>query len=213
MNKDAIISVMEDYLRSKKTDYALMINGEWGSGKTYFIKNTLFPKIKGTETDNIHLSIRERVLTPCASNKKKFYNPVYISLYGLSAIDDIYSRIISSIFPILENKILLFAKAGIKTFVASKGISFDNLKEIRRFEGISIRDVLFFDDLERIDKNKIDIQSVLGYINYLSEHNHYKVIVVANDDALGDDYKQFKEKTIRFSYNHKPNLNEVYDSI
>lgn len=73
--------------------------------------------------------------------------------------------------------------------------------------------VFFFDDLERVDKNKIDIQSVLGYINSLAEHCHYKIVVIANDEVLGDDYKQFKEKTIRFSYNYCPNMTEIFDSV
>lgn len=30
---EAIISIITDYLKSKETDYALMINGAWGSGK------------------------------------------------------------------------------------------------------------------------------------------------------------------------------------
>ena len=42
----AIISVMQDYLKKEKTDYALMINGSWGSGKTVFIKKTLNSEIE-----------------------------------------------------------------------------------------------------------------------------------------------------------------------
>ena len=72
--------------------------------------------------------------------------------------------------------------------------------------------VVIFDDLERIDKS-LDIQSVLGYINNLAEREHYKIIVVSNDDVLSKEYKGFKEKTIRFTYNHQPNLIEILDNI
>lgn len=43
---EAIISVIKDYLKRKDTDYALMINGAWGSGKTVFIKNALKSEIE-----------------------------------------------------------------------------------------------------------------------------------------------------------------------
>ena len=39
--KEKIVSIITDYLNREETDYALMINGVWGSGKTFFIKNTL----------------------------------------------------------------------------------------------------------------------------------------------------------------------------
>ena len=36
---DDLIESILDYVRSDYTDYAIMINGEWGSGKTYFWNN------------------------------------------------------------------------------------------------------------------------------------------------------------------------------
>ena len=33
--EDLVESIL-DYIRADYTDYAVMINGEWGSGKTYF---------------------------------------------------------------------------------------------------------------------------------------------------------------------------------
>ena len=36
---DDLIESILDYVRSDYTDYAIMINGEWGSGKTYFWKH------------------------------------------------------------------------------------------------------------------------------------------------------------------------------
>ena len=31
--------IIENYLKAKDTDYAIMINGDWGCGKSYYIKN------------------------------------------------------------------------------------------------------------------------------------------------------------------------------
>lgn len=210
MNK-SIVSVITDYLKDSDTDYALMINGAWGSGKTFFIKNALKMEI-------------ERIVCPIQKNsgKEEKYKQLYVSLYGVSSVEEIKERIFYALHPkfkwleIVSNKIVSAAE-GIPMLGGSiKGILSYNKKE-----KAAIRDaitnyadkVLFFDDLERIDKDKIDTQTVLGYINSLTEHNHYKVVVVANDEVLSNEYKQFKEKTIRFSYCHSPKMADIFDSV
>lgn len=35
-----------NYIESDKTSYAILLNGKWGSGKTYFWKNVLKKEIK-----------------------------------------------------------------------------------------------------------------------------------------------------------------------
>ena len=36
---DELVESVMDYIRKPYTDHAIMINGEWGSGKTYFWNN------------------------------------------------------------------------------------------------------------------------------------------------------------------------------
>ena len=43
--EDLVESIL-DYIRSDYTDYAIMINGEWGSGKTYFWNHKIRNKIE-----------------------------------------------------------------------------------------------------------------------------------------------------------------------
>ncbi len=205
-----IISIVTDYLKDNNTDYALMINGAWGSGKTYFIKQSL------------KLAIEE-IECPKQNNNcdDKKYQQIYVSLYGLSSTEEIKERIFYAINP--NYKWIETTTSKLLAFTELIPIIGGAVKEVlpNDKEKAGIKDaianyynkVLIFDDLERIDKNKIDIQSVLGFINFLAEHDHYKIIVVANDEILGDDYKQFKEKTIRFSYNYHPDLSETYDDI
>lgn len=208
--KEAIISVIKDYLKKKMTDYALMINGAWGSGKTVFIKSTLKSEI-------------EKINCPKQKNDDdKKYQQLYVSLYGVSSIEEIKERIFYEVYP--KYKWIEFVSSKVVSATEAipwAGSTIRNLFSFNVKERESIRSaianyddkVFFFDDLERIDINKIDIQSVLGYINSLAEHNHYKIVIVANDEVLGDDYKQFKEKTIRFSYNHCPDMTEIFDSV
>lgn len=208
---ESIVSVITDYLKDTETDYALMITGAWGSGKTFFIKNTLKAKI-------------ERIVCPIQKDNGKGnnYKQLYVSLYGVSSVEEIKERIFYAIHPkfkwfeIVSNKMVSVAEV-----IPMCGGSIKNMLSLNKKEKEDVRDaitnyadkVLFFDDLERIDKNKIDLQTVLGHINSLTEHNHYKVVVVTNDEALSNEYKQFKEKTIRFSYCHSPKMADIFDSV
>lgn len=207
---EAIISVIKDYLKKDNTDYALMINGAWGSGKTVFIKNALKSEI-------------EKINCPKQKNdNEKKYQQLYVTLYGVSSIEEIKERIFYGVNP--KYKWIEFVSSKVVSATEAipvAGSALRNFFSLNGKEREAIRTavanyddkVFVFDDLERVDKNKIDIQSVLGYINSLAEHYHYKIVVVANDEVLGNDYKQFKEKTIRFSYNHCPNMTEIFDSV
>ena len=71
---DDLIESILDYVRSDYTDYAIMINGEWGSGKTYFWNNQVKKKIESLKL-----------------NGKKF-TTIYMSLYGISNLEEISKK-------------------------------------------------------------------------------------------------------------------------
>ncbi len=209
---EAFKTVLKDYLKRAETDYALLLNGAWGSGKTYFIKNTI-----SNEVENV---VCPSTITD--KGKEKKYTPIYVSLYGASSIEDIKDRMFYAIRPefkwvgIIANKV-----CSVSEFIPEYGSTIKNIFTFKDKEKQSLRKIVsdctnkvfFFDDLERIDINKIDIQSVLGYINSLAEHNHYKIVVIANEKEVSADYKQFKEKTIRFSFEFCPSISEIFDSV
>ena len=49
--EDLVESIL-DYVRADYTDYAIMINGEWGSGKTHFWNNKIRKKIDSMKFKN-----------------------------------------------------------------------------------------------------------------------------------------------------------------
>ena len=59
-----------NYLINDKTNTALLLDGEWGTGKTYYIKNVLIPFIE---------------------EKKK--QVVYVSLYGIENTESLSKTI------------------------------------------------------------------------------------------------------------------------
>jgi len=57
MEKKYITDSVKEYLESINTNYAIMISGEWGCGKTYFIKDKVFELIKGNSQYPIYISL------------------------------------------------------------------------------------------------------------------------------------------------------------
>ena len=72
---EELVESILDYVRSDYTDYAVMINGEWGSGKTHFWNNKIRKKIESMQL-----------------NGKK-YTTIYMSLYGISNLEEISKKI------------------------------------------------------------------------------------------------------------------------
>ena len=46
LKENEIIDIVKEYVENKNTGYAIMIDGEWGSGKTYFVREKLEKKLK-----------------------------------------------------------------------------------------------------------------------------------------------------------------------
>lgn len=154
MNKH-IADYLDKYLKLKEPDFAVMIKGEWGSGKTYFIKKYLE---KG-------------------EYKEKFY---YISLNGLSTMADVSAILLSE--KIFKKNIKSFTK-NISTISFSKfGLTLNasSLLHIESFLNFLKGKIFVFDDFER---SKIDKMELLGFFSTLIEINKH-VIVICNEKVL-----------------------------
>ncbi|WP_316228649.1 P-loop NTPase fold protein [Bradyrhizobium sp. SZCCHNR1045] len=151
--------------------FAVLVSGPWGIGKTYLLKAFLKRQF-GDETAKY----------------------VYVSLYGLSTIEEIDDALFQSAFPALTGTAAKVAgrvaKAGLKFLKVDPGDW--NIKEFfNKFDA----KVYVFDDLERCEA---PINKVLGYINQFVEHGAAKVIVLANEKEIGpdEDYTRRREKLI-----------------
>src|SRR5699024_2908465 len=87
---------IEQYLKID-SDYAIIINGDYGVGKTYYIKNSLFPKVRKVE-----VTIKENQEDD--NEEPETYTPILISLFGTSAIEEIQNKIFLELNPVLKNK-------------------------------------------------------------------------------------------------------------
>jgi len=193
-----IINVVKDYL-TRETNNALLITGEWGVGKTYFFNNILSKEIEKTSTKE---------------NESVKYKPIRVSLSGVTSIDDIERRIVAELYLKL-NKGLKWGKGIFKLFLSVPKIK-EYIPEIPNSDVIGSETdnlVICFDDLER--RSKIfPIDSLIGYINNLTENNNLKTIIIANTNKIEDkSFDEIKEKLIGREIEYKINIEEVFDTL
>lgn len=205
---EAVVAFLKYYTDpSQSLDYAVLIKGSWGSGKTYLV--------------NQFLKLREK------ENKKH----LYVSLYGMTSFSQIEEDFYSQLHPILSSKSAKIAGSVLKGLMKTAikldldGDGKDEATISSQIPDIPLKDffstpaetLLVFDDLERCSMN---ITDVLGYINYFVEHSGFKVIILANEDRIlqretvagkvGDAYRDIKEKLIGQTLLVKPQLNEAF---
>lgn len=203
---NTIEHLFKEYLTTK-TDYAFILNGKWGVGKTYFYKNVLESTIRKIETYD---------------DASKLYQPIYISMYGIRSIDDLQYEIFISLADdfiskkFIPSKNLLSAiSKGVLKYTGLSGLE-DIASEIGKatLNKINLSDVvLCFDDLERMHID-LNIEEFLGYINNLVEHQNTKILIIGNESEIKSSrYQIIKEKTIGINTFFKLNFEEVITSI
>lgn len=225
-------NVIQDYLKAVDTDYVIMINGDWGCGKSYYIKHNL-PTVaanaecpspnddrqnkllKWGNKQSRELALKMQGKEDGVQYDEKHYCPFYISLYGVSSVSDFYCRVLEGVFGMIGTGGNAL-QSVMETMVGTR-------VPVNAGMLIPYNAVLVFDDLERICLDKISPIEVLGLINTFSEHRNIKVVIVCNEEAfrkktiegniqlaLDDEYRQYKEKTVRFTYTCKADMWDVY---
>ncbi|MBT4192992.1 MAG: hypothetical protein HOM14_09080 [Gammaproteobacteria bacterium] len=194
-SKYEIISAIKAYLDRSNTQYAVMIDGEWGTGKTYFYKSEIKPLVGD-------------------------YEAIYISLFGLKTIQDIEDEIFKTISlqqagSEKTHKGILSLYPEILEDVKIGGSGYAVQFLINQWKENSRRNntpfVLCLDDLERWEGN---FNICLSYINKLVEHENAKCILIGNLKALEqEDQKGFekaKDKSIGHIYKLENKIDVVF---
>lgn len=225
---------VEEYLNAYRemadVDFAVMITGPWGCGKTHFI----------TEYLDEH----------CATGDEKEY--LYISLNGVARTADIDMALFQAAHPVLGSKLAVTAgkifkaslKAGLKIDLdvnndgtADGDVSVDPLAglSLAKFKLSTKGKLLVFDDLERC---LLKPEEVLGYINAFVENKEAKVLVIGDEKLFGitspnahkkDDtsekvvepngqegmakYWMIKEKVVGKTFRLTERVEEIFDAL
>lgn len=205
-NDEELLNVIDEYI-NRKCRYAILIDGEWGCGKTNFVDTKLVPKLEKEE---------------------KQY--VFVSLYGITKTKEIDQKITEKMLEKIP-KVGSFLKIAYKNSgEIGQLIKFNfkdkdirdlfkntNLKEfVDKFTSIDDT-IVILDDLERCT---IPFNEILGYINEYVEHKKCKVIIVANQKEIAKsknmqnmELKYLAVKSANSEYNIENEINENVPTI
>ena len=229
---DDLLESVLDYVRSDYTDYAIMINGEWGSGKTYFWNNRIKRKI-----ESLTLNGRR-------------YKTIYMSLYGISNLEEISKKIFIETTQLMDKDLRRYMQTheqeGIPEY-AKTSIDMANFFGISKSgekldydEFFSVTDkVLCFDDLERANVDVIIICNEKELATKMKSENLEMKTFIATYllDKQGElnnsdlplvekikdriekvfertnDYERIKEKLIGETFEYAPKFDYIINGI
>ncbi|HDM8125374.1 TPA: hypothetical protein P0E14_000143 [Vibrio harveyi] len=188
-------NAIQQYCSSNHVDYAILIDGDWGTGKTEFVRKYL---------DTFH--------------KDSF---LHISLFGLSTINEIENEIYKSMAFIDQNEELCGAFNSIslssdQARFGGIGFAIKSVFEYYKQDKIknSKRLIICLDDLERWNG---DIDICLSYVAKLVEQYNTRTIIICAQNRLDENDNQSLnkalQKSIRYQYHFSHDVNYIIENI
>lgn len=203
MQADEITEVIKSYTQCDDIDLqALVLHGEWGSGKTYYCENDL-----KTALNKMDIKI-------CR-----------VSLFGVSNYEEALNRVIASCLPLSEKAvggicaaISALVKNAIKAGssmlnnkIEDLGIQF-SLKPDLLLPLLDTKNALvIFDDCER-SSFAHDDRTFLGFVNNMVENHGWHVMLVRNKPLSFEDENSV-EKAIMSQIMFEPDLQTLYQGL
>lgn len=203
MQADEITEVIKSYMQCDDIDLqALILHGEWGSGKTYYCENDL-----KTALNKMDIKI-------CR-----------VSLFGVSNYEEALNRVIASCLPLSEKAvggicaaISALVKNAIKAGssmlnnkIEDLGIQF-SLKPDLLLPLLDTKNALvIFDDCER-SSFAHDDRTFLGFVNNMVENHGWHVMLVRNKPLSFED-EDSVEKAIMSQILFEPDLQTLYQGL
>jgi len=217
MSNKFIKDYFKNYIVYKNNlEYAVLLKGKWGSGKTFFIKKFI------EEEKNV-----------------KF---IYVSLFGLKTLEEVHEKIFEAFHPFLSSKKAKFLSSILKGAIKfgtkieiEDFISIDKEveKELEKYINVDINEnkliknlfnygfnkksedeqkdtnvIFVFDDFERC---LIKTKHLFSLISDFVEQKGLKVILIGNEEEIEDEYyNKFKEKVIGKEFEINFNFEEAF---
>lgn len=190
MTPHEVTDILNHYMNSDSPEFALMINGGWGTGKSYLI-NQYIKKLKQQQP-------KKEIIT--------------VSLFGITSIEDIENAILGEMSQ--HTKTLDKDKSLLANLVGNAGTTLTQdralggligaissiaapMVKAKLFGKINKNWVIIFEDLER---GATSASSMLGFINRFVEHKDCHVVLIANETEINTandgSYSAQKEKLV-----------------
>ncbi|CAN5849912.1 hypothetical protein BH24DEI2_BH24DEI2_18020 [soil metagenome] len=174
-----------DYVKGKLkaflsdiTPGVIAIKGKWGAGKTFLVQQAL----EGTD-----------------------YDQAYISLFGINSIEDLQEAAFVQLIANKRSKgkrrnghelrkLLKNVFDGTGKLGRLGGIGFKTFMALYNSEGT----IICIDDIERKGKD-LSVRDVFGFVTQQKEQRGNRIILILNEDELGDEQKElelYRERVI-----------------
>lgn len=195
----SLAQILSSYVDRVNPGYAVLVNGPWGSGKTWLIKKLILAR-RDTEF-------------------------VYVTLNGARSARDIDQRIFASIYPALgSRRFSAISKAVLSTLKSKVGTRTGGDELTAEFtlsapsailldpQRRAAKRVYIFDDLERAAITPV---RCLAHINSLVEHSGARVIIIGNVTELRSSvrFSRVREKVIGKQFNHVAQTSDAFDAF
>lgn len=210
-NENVKTFILKNYIDSQiEPHFALLLKGEWGCGKTFFLDTVLEEKY---------------------GEKYRGKKVIWLSLYGLSNISQLNQKFYEACHPILTHKVTKFALQIAKSAAKVSGgldltndnvndISFDfSLPEFQDDENnIKTKKLIVVDDIERCS---IPPEEIFGYFSEFILDKNLKAIFIGNTNRINSNiekeqeknsnakFNEIKEKIIGFEFSIEPEIEEA----
>jgi hypothetical protein len=186
-------SYLEYYETLERPRFAVLVTGEWGTGKTYLVE-----KLLPWEGDN--------------------QRAVYVSLFGLKSAEELVGAIYAEQHPSEDKLQKGIEKLGeavkgasvLGVGIGGIGAGLANFVAAKMRKQVDPSKVIIFDDLERSD---IAPLSLLGIINHFVEHHGCRIVVIAHDEKLVGGICEAKEKIFGQTIRVQPDFDSAYNSF
>lgn len=217
------VKEIEYYCMQENTSGALLVNGNWGSGKTYFFENIL-PQLPWFYSNASIISISLFGITSREILDKKLKEKYILKNISIPEVSQGKKGVLLNTKYALtkfltETDIKLTEKdVSLKSlFGAAQAFAgaWDNLVQIPPRDKLG-KVILVFDDLERCP---MDMEELLGAINAYVEGSEIKTILIANEDYILQKisakkiYLIMKEKLVCRTIRYKPDLAVIVESV
>lgn len=189
--KEHLVALLAD-----STNKVIALSGKWGTGKSH-----LWNEIKKSSSD------------------EKIKAALYVSLFGLTSMDQVKLKIVQSTIPGAEQKPQRWEKMKRGWTAASKVLEsfnrgFAALNEIALLAVPAIlKDrVIVLDDIER-KHEKLSTDEVMGFIDEFTQQHGARIILILNSDQLLDYtiWEKFREKVIDQEVRLETSPTEAFD--
>ncbi|MFA0000632.1 P-loop NTPase fold protein [Vibrio lentus] len=190
---------VKDCLEDRSFASIILLSGPWGSGKTHLARHKLIPELNKISDKKTH----------------------YISLFGLSTLDDFRDRVLASTS--LGVSSTMSVGAYIKNIVgASSAIAGDSGTTLGAMNALTKpikhkllskvnNRILVVDDLERASSEQL-ISEVLGEcLNFAENNTNVWVVVIANKDQINNT--DLLEKTFLDQVHISPTTTDIINFV